>query len=196
MKDSKRGGFTQAPFSTNTNSRDGKNFEPIEITKKTQPVKSGAGFTLIELLVVIAIIALLTSIALIAFMSARQKARDAKRLSDMTQMNTGLELYFATYRGYPSSSTGLPSPLIPNFASSLPSAPQPADGSCGSITYGAPVPAGTYGYTYYYYPSGTSYLSSDGSSTVYPDYAYYFCLGNQTGNFSAGSHILTPEGMK
>ena len=50
------------------------------------------GFSLLELMVVIAIIALLTSIALIAFMSARQKSRDAKRLADMTQMNSALEL--------------------------------------------------------------------------------------------------------
>jgi prepilin-type N-terminal cleavage/methylation domain-containing protein len=154
------------------------------------------GFTLIELLVVIAIIALLTSIALIAFMSARQKSRDAKRLSDMTQMNTALELYFATNKGYPSSSTGIPSPLVPSFASSLPSAPQPADGSCGVLTYGLPVPAGTYGSGYYYYPSGTAYFGSDGTTSVYPDYAYYFCLGNQTGNFSSGLHILTPEGVR
>jgi prepilin-type N-terminal cleavage/methylation domain-containing protein len=156
--------------------------------------KNGAGFTLIELLVVIAIIALLTSIALIAFMSARQKARDAKRLADMTQMNTGLELYFATNKGYPSSSTGIPSPLVPNFASSLPSAPQPADGSCGSVLYISPGQGN--GSTYYYYPSGTAYLGSDGATLVYPDYAYYFCLGNQTGNFSSGLHILTPEGVK
>jgi prepilin-type N-terminal cleavage/methylation domain-containing protein len=154
------------------------------------------GFTLIELLVVIAIIALLTSIALIAFMSARQKSRDAKRLSDMTQMNTGLELYFSTFRGYPSSSSGAPNPLVPSFASSLPSAPQPADGGCGAVTYGSPVPAGTYGSSYYYYPSGTAYLGSDGSTMVYPDYDYYFCLGNQTGNFPAGTHILTPEGVR
>ena len=154
------------------------------------------GFTLIELLVVIAIIALLTSIALISFMSARQKSRDVKRLSDMTQMNTGLELYFATYRGYPSSATGIPDPLVPNFTSTLPSAPQPADGGCASITYGAPVPAGIYGNSYYYYPSGTAYLSSDGSAMVYPDYSYYFCLGNTVVNFTPGAHILTPEGLK
>lgn len=163
---------------------------------KRQSVKTGVGFTLIELMVVIAIIALLTSIALIALMSARQKSRDAKRLSDMTQMNTGLELYFATFRGYPSSSSGIPSALVPSYTSSLPRAPQPADGGCGSITYSPPVPAGTYGSGYYYYPSGTAYLGSDGITPVYPSYSYYFCLGNQTGNFSPGAHMLTPQGVR
>jgi general secretion pathway protein G len=150
------------------------------------------GFTLIELLVVIAIIALLSSIALIALMSARQKSRDAKRLTDMTQMNTGLELYFAYNKGYPS----LTSNLSPNFVTSIPSSPLPADGGCSSLTYPSPVPAGTYANNYYYYPSGTSFIGADGTTLVYPDFAYYFCLGNQTGNFRPGLHIITPSGVK
>jgi hypothetical protein len=129
-------------------------------------------------------------------MAAQQKSRDAKRLSDMAQMNTGLGLYFSTYGGYPSSTTGIPAPLIPNYASSLPSAPQPPDGSCGSTNYGSPIPNGITGASYYYYPSGTAYLGSDGLTMVYPDYSYYFCLGNATGDFPPGLHTLTPEGVR
>ena len=44
------------------------------------------GFTLIELLVVIAIIGLLSTMAVVSLNSARAKARDAKRLSDVRQM--------------------------------------------------------------------------------------------------------------
>jgi len=54
--------------------------------------KSGAGFTLIELLVVIAIIGLLSSLAVVSLNSARQKARDARRVSDVRQLATLLEL--------------------------------------------------------------------------------------------------------
>jgi prepilin-type N-terminal cleavage/methylation domain-containing protein len=155
------------------------------------------GFTLIELLVVIAIIALLASIALIAYTSAQQKSRDAKRLADMAQMNTGLELYFADFRGYPSSTTGIPQALVPNYASTLPKAPMPPDGNCAGAAYSSPpLPANTLESSYYYYPSGTAYLGADGTTTVYPDYAYYFCLGNQTGVFAPGVHILTPEGVR
>ena len=51
------------------------------------------GFTLIELLVVIAIIGILSSVVLASLNTARAKARDAERLSDMQQVMRALELY-------------------------------------------------------------------------------------------------------
>lgn len=60
------------------------------------------GFTLIELLVVIAIIGLLSTLAVVALGSARVKARDAKRLSDLKQVQTALELYYTDKDVYPS----------------------------------------------------------------------------------------------
>ncbi len=50
------------------------------------------GFTLIELLVVIAIIGLLSTMAVVSLNSARQKARDARRISDVKQLTTILSL--------------------------------------------------------------------------------------------------------
>lgn len=52
------------------------------------------GFTLIELLVVIAIIGVLASIVLASLNSARTKSRDARRITDVKQIQLALELYF------------------------------------------------------------------------------------------------------
>ncbi|MDR3642295.1 MAG: type II secretion system protein [Candidatus Doudnabacteria bacterium] len=153
------------------------------------------GFTLIELMVVVAIIALLASIALIAAMSGQAKSRDAKRLADMTQMNTGLNLYFSSFYGYPTT-TGVPTPLIPTYIASAPNAPMPPDGACGQTSYPPPVPGNVMGGTYYYLPTGTEFLAPDGITQVYSSYDYYFCLGAQTGNYGPGIHILTPVGVQ
>ncbi len=59
------------------------------------------GFTLIELLVVVAIISLLSSVVLSSLNSARMKARDAKRLSDLHQMRIALNLYYNANGFYP-----------------------------------------------------------------------------------------------
>ncbi|MBI4054011.1 MAG: prepilin-type N-terminal cleavage/methylation domain-containing protein [Candidatus Doudnabacteria bacterium] len=66
---------------------------------------NSAGFTLIELLVVIAIIGLLASIITTAMNNARLKARDARRLTDISQIKTGMDLYFSHGGGYPSDAT-------------------------------------------------------------------------------------------
>lgn len=51
-----------------------------------------AGFTLIELLVVIAIIGLLASVVLASLNSARTKGRDARRLADLKEIATQIEV--------------------------------------------------------------------------------------------------------
>ncbi len=56
--------------------------------------KKEKGFTLIELLVVIAIIGLLSSLVLVSLGPARKKARDARRESDLRQVNTAMELCY------------------------------------------------------------------------------------------------------
>lgn len=51
------------------------------------------GFTLIELLVVISIISLLSSVVFSSVNTARFKARDARRMSDLRNLQLALELY-------------------------------------------------------------------------------------------------------
>lgn len=62
------------------------------------------GFTLIELLVVIAIIGILSSVVLASLNGARKKGRDARRKTDMKQLQVALEMYYDTNNAYPSSS--------------------------------------------------------------------------------------------
>lgn len=52
-----------------------------------------SGFTVLELLVVIAIIAVIASIAFAGMNSARQKARDTRRVSDLGEIRKAIEMY-------------------------------------------------------------------------------------------------------
>ncbi len=64
-------------------------------------MKTNRGFTLIELLVVIAIIGILSSVVLASLNSAREKSRDARRISDIKQLQLALELSFDANGEYP-----------------------------------------------------------------------------------------------
>ena len=65
------------------------------------------GFTLIELLVVVAVIGILASVVLLGLSSVRSKGRDARRISDLKQIQNGLELYFNACSKYPATLNGL-----------------------------------------------------------------------------------------
>ncbi|HEX9608742.1 MAG TPA: type II secretion system protein [Candidatus Paceibacterota bacterium] len=91
--------------------------------------KSKRGFTLIELLVVIAIIGILSSVVLASLNSARQKSRDAKRISDIKQLQLAFELHFDSCGQYPATfvlteATGCPSgTTLGSFIAVLPLPP-------------------------------------------------------------------------
>ena len=106
-----------------------------------------SGFTLIELLVVIAIIGILASIILASLNTARAKGRDARRISDIKQIQLALELYYDANGSFPVSiydtngSGGTPSPLVTGgYISNMPFDPSvaaacTADGGAGCYTY-------------------------------------------------------------
>lgn len=161
-----------------------------------QKKKYSGGFTLIEILVVISIIALLTSSALVAFSNARKKSRDVRRLADMQQMHTALELFYAEYKGYPKSQAAFVSQsFVPKIISGYPRAPQPPDGNCAPdmlfMAGASPVGANNY----YYMAAGAQTLNPV-VGQVYSDYNYYFCLGGQTGSYGPGPHIMKADGIR
>src|SRR3989344_202641 len=92
-------------------------------------MKSTRGFTLIELLVVIAIIGILSSVVLASLNSARKKGRDARRVSDLKQLQLALELFYdaTPTTGYPAALTALATQYISVI---------PTDPSGGSAAYG------------------------------------------------------------
>lgn len=108
--------------------------------------QTNKGFTLIELLVVIAIIGVLASVVLASLNSARAKGRDAKRMSDLKQMQLALEGYYADNGSYPTTngswrgtSPGCYSgdgatflnPLVTwGYISTIPQDPTPVDNNC------------------------------------------------------------------
>lgn len=63
--------------------------------------KGRKGFTLIEILIVVAIIAILASVVLVGLGPTQRAGRDARRLSDLHQVQNGLELYFNRCGYYP-----------------------------------------------------------------------------------------------
>jgi len=103
---------------------------------------SQEGFTLIELLVVIAIIGLLATIVLVSLNTARIKARDARRQSDMRQISLAMEMWYDSN----SSSYCLPGPGATNcnWANTYATA---CSGAIGSFMPAIPTDPG--GRTYY-----------------------------------------------
>ena len=132
------------------------------------------GFTLIELLVVIAIIGILSTLAIIALGSARQKARDSKRVADINQISKALELCYSDNNSYPTIITpGQPISFgSTTYLSQVPSNPAPrTDGDCSSDNYT-------------YAPSSDNKVG----------YTLNFCLGSATGSLAKGLNYASQEG--
>jgi len=90
--------------------------------KEVNKVRKQKGFTLIELLVVIAIIGILATIVMVSLNTARAKARDARRISDVRQLQLALQMYYDSIGSYP---TAL-SLMVPTYISAEPFDPDGA----------------------------------------------------------------------
>ncbi|MFA7653741.1 MAG: prepilin-type N-terminal cleavage/methylation domain-containing protein [Candidatus Magasanikbacteria bacterium] len=139
------------------------------------------GFTLIELLVVIAIIGLLSTLAVVALGQARLKARDSKRLADLKQLQTALELYYTDNNAYPDGSG-----LVLGEADTA----QCLDSTgfkdtCAADAYMGQVPEDPNTAAYHY-----TYTAASSS------YAVAATLEGATSGLDAGSITLSPAGIR
>lgn len=114
------------------------------------------GFTLVELLIVVAIIGILVAISVINYMSAIQRAKQRRSMSDIRALSSGLEAYAIDLGRYPpASGYTLPAGL------SLPTATLGSVGPYLSPTYLKHVPLS----------DGWSSWLNYGPSDRYADYA-------------------------
>ncbi len=112
---------------------------------------------------------MLAAVVLLSLNSARAKSRDAKRMADVRQMASALELYFNDKVQYPEKLQL----MQPNYIGVLPAAPTPADGKCTEAE-------NQYSY----------------QKTAFNNYALRFCLGQATGGYAPGLHTLSPKGIE
>ncbi len=123
------------------------------------------GFTLIELLVVIAIIGLLATLSVVSLNNARERARDSRRVSDIRQIQTALELYHNAESEYPVNLTDLS-----DFINPVPSNPSETD--CVTLD------------------NNNDYVyNKTGDNT----YTLEYCLMHATGGLSPGNNKTATE---
>lgn len=121
---------------------------------KIYHLKPKRGFTLIELLIAMAILAILSTIGFGNFQTARVKARDAKRKTDLAAVAKALEAYVNDHRSYPlSDSNG----QIVGCGAVATACSWGSSFTDGTSTYMAALPADVGGYTYRYSSNGTAY---------------------------------------
>lgn len=87
-------------------------------------VRKNQGFTLIEILIVVGIIGILSSVILVGLNSSRATARDSRRVTDLRQIQQGLELFYTKDGKYPQVTyDGLPDALDDVGVRKLPTDP-------------------------------------------------------------------------
>ena len=146
---------------------------------------SKKAFTLIELLVVIAIIGLLAAMAMVSLGNARLKARDARRVADVSQMQLAVKMYYVDNYGYPNAGNVWTTPAAQCLSN---------DGwatACGAIIYMGVAPTAPT-------PVETGCTAADNSysySGTATSYSLKYCLGSAIGGLGAGIHTAGPTGL-
>lgn len=98
----------------------------------SKPSVKRAGFTIVELLIVIVIIAILAAITIVAYNGIQGRAKYAREQSDMSSLNSLIQMYYATNGQYPntngsfvgwSQAANFIPGIVPTLAPSIPQMP-------------------------------------------------------------------------
>lgn len=140
-------------------------------------LRNTRGFSFVEMIIVVAIIATLATLVVISIQSARISGRDSRRLSDINEIRSALNLYYSKYSQYPTA-------IIPGqifsvnsitYLEKVPSNPQPyTDGACTDTN-----------------PSDYAYTQTSSGLS----YTLTFCLGYKQSDVTAGNNKAIPEGI-
>ncbi len=164
------------------------------------------GFTLVELLVILSIIAFLMAAVILALSNSRQKSRNAKRVADIKQISSALDLFVTHCGAYPVEATALVIDSTQKLFTGTGT-------GCGTLTGSSSVNGGIGDISVSLGASNTVLVAQfvsapippDGSCTeaagsnqytytrvsTTPTYTLTFCLGAATGGFSAGVNTIT-----
>ena len=138
-------------------------------------MKKRFGFTLIELLVVISIIGILVAIGVVSYASANRKSRNTKRLSDIEQLRSALEMYRSDVSSYPNVTgdvSNLAGPLT-GYMAAIPSDPK---GNAYQYTATDVSGGNAYGYNISVIYEGS--LPTGVTNTCNPPATYTYCVKN------------------
>ena len=160
--------------------------------------KGNKGFTLIELLVVIAIIAILSTVVMAGLNSARSKARDARRLSDIKEIQSALNLYYDNCGGFPDITAAT---VIANPGDATHLGPATAVGCSEGSTFGSfmavvpvnPLPGGA-DYTYCSSDPAVTPAACGGTNSK-DGYMVTFNLEGTSGSLGSGPHTALVNGV-
>lgn len=160
--------------------------------------QQSAGFTLIELLLTVSIIGLLSSIVVVSVGVMRSKSRDARRISDIKQIQTSLEAYWNLRNSYPVSPGNNPLGsanarilcILDNGQAGF----QVANTNNCATTFLNPVAANVT-------PNGANYIYTstlnNAACNAEPcnQYSVAFRLESGAGTFPSGAYALTQTGI-
>lgn len=163
----------------------------VELKEVSKPNSNTSLVVLVVVVASITMMGLLSTLAIVALNSARQKSRDSKRVADVKQIQTALELYYVDNDQYPLATA----PVVLGFDLSKSLCTGGFKSACtfGLTTYMGILPAAADPYDGDCTAANNEYVYS---ATQGSYYSLKFCLGGPVGDINAGPRTAGPNGIR